>query len=313
MRPERWRSSLGVMQSSPTLTTDQRREGFLVGAVVGSALAARTADLLDAEAIRHALSMHPLPLSAPTGRRSAATALADGLLEELLSGGVDLQRLAGRWIDWWSRDGLDADPALAEALGHLQQFDAPCDLLHGHSVAVLAATLPAALAASSPASMVAGTFHTARLLDPDPVAGFAAVSVVLAAARSLEGQRDFIGDVLTLLRSNGAPESFFEAMRSIPRDPRTPPAVPRGVNLSAAEATPWLLWQLHHRPRSEETLREMVAAGGVSPLMGAVLGALLGARDGVGAWPEVWLTASGEDVQLRTSLARRLGTSHASP
>jgi len=294
------------MNPGASLSPDQRRAGFLVGAVIGSALAARTADVEEPAAVARALAANPLPLAPPLGRRPAGTALADALLEELLAGGVDLQRLAGRWVEWWRSDGLDADPVLIEALAHLQQFDAPIDSLEGGTAVILAATLPAALAASSPGSMVAGTFHTARLLDPDPVTGLAAVAMVIAAARCLEGQRDFIGDVLTMLRTNGAPEAFYEAMRSVPRDPGTPPPRPRGPTVTAVAAAPWLLWQLHHRPRGEEILRDMVALGGVASSVGAVLGALVGARDGLDHWPGTWRDGAGEDVALRFALAERL-------
>ncbi len=294
------------MNPEADLSTDQRRAGFLAGAVIGSALAARTADMQDPATVARALEADPLPLAPPPGRRPAGTALADALLEELLAGGVDLQRLSTRWINWWRSDGLDADPVLIEALAHLQQFDAPTDRLEGGTAVILAATLPAALAASSPGSMVAGTFHTARLLDPDPVTGLAAVAVVMTAARCLEGQRDFIGDVLTMLRTNGAPEEFYEAMRSVPRDPGTPPPSPRGPTVTAVAAAPWLLWQMHHRPRGEEILRDMVALGGVASPVGAVLGALVGARDGLDRLPGVWRDGAGEDVALRLALAERL-------
>ena len=89
--------------ASPTEAgLELRREGFLVGAVVGAALA-----------------------GAATGRRHAATALADALLVELTSGGVDLRRLAGRWIDWERENGATGDPLLHLALEHLREFDAP--------------------------------------------------------------------------------------------------------------------------------------------------------------------------------------------
>lgn len=294
------------MNPDASLSTDERRAGFLAGAVIGGALAARTADVQEPALIARALDADPLPLAPPSGRRPAGTALADALLAELLEGGVDLQRLTTRWIEWWRSDGLDADPVLIEALAHLQQFDAPTDSLEGGTAVILAATLPAALAASSPGSMVAGTFHTARLLDPNPATGLAAVAVVMAAARCLEGQRDFMGDILAMLRTNGAPEAFFEAMRSVPLDPRSPPPIPRGPTVTAVAAAPWLLWQLHHRPRGEEILRGMVARGGVASPVGAVLGALVGARDGLDRWPRSWLEGAGEDVTLRLALAERL-------
>ena len=290
-------------------TPADRREGFLVGAVLGAALAAGTADLLDPQAIQARLSADGLPeaLPLPPGRRRAATALADALLEQLVGGGVDLRRLAGQWVEWWQEDGIETDPLLALALDHLREFEAPVALLPAPGIAAIAAALPAALAAASPQSMVAGAFHVARLLDPSEEAALAAVSVVVAASRFLGGSRDFLPDVIAVLRANDAPAELLDAVRAIPRDPRSSPPLPRGATPSPTASVTWLLWTAHHRPRGLDALAAMAMAGGVSPTIGATLGALLGARDGITIWPADWLAAGGEEVTLRAVLARRLG------
>ncbi len=292
--------------TGPDLAT--RRAGFLAGAPIGAALAFRTATLTDPDAIRAAIGHDApvTPLAPPDGRRHAATALADGLLEELVTGGVDLRRLAGTWIAWWEADGLGVDAALAEGLAHLREFDAPVRSLPVHGPAPLAAVLPAALTASAPKTMLAGTFHTARLLDPTESTSLCAVALVVAASRLLEGSRDFIPDVLRVLRMNDAPAALFERFAAIPRDPRTAPPRPRGEMPAPDVVAVWVLWQVHHRPRSTEVLEAMVLSGATSPVVGALLGALLGARDGLAAWPVAWQAAAGEEVALRRVLAGRL-------
>lgn len=292
--------------TGPDLAT--RRAGFLAGAPIGAALALRTAAHRDPAAIRAALTPagDVTPLPPPEGRRHAATALADGLLEELVAGGVDLRRLAGKWLAWWEADGFGTDPALAEGLTHLREYDAPALTLPTHGPAPLAAVLPAALTASAPKTMLAGTFHTARLLDPTESTSLCAVALVVAAARLLEGSRDFLPDVLGVLRVNQAPAALFERFAAIPRDPRTPPPRPRGDAPAPDVAATWVLWQVHHRPRSAEVLEAMVLAGDTSPVVGALLGALLGARDGLDAWPASWSAEAGEEVPLRLALAGRL-------
>jgi hypothetical protein len=295
------------MTESTALSAPVRRAGFLAGAVIGAALAARTADVVDPTEIASRLTGRPLPLAPPTGRRPAATALADGLLEELLGGGVDLERLAGRWTTWWRDDGLDADPALIEALAHLETYHAPADQLDSTGPAAVAAALPAALAAGSPRAMVSGAFHTTRLLDPTAESGWAAVAVVVTASRFLGGQRDSIGDVLAVLRVNGAPEVLIDRFAMIPRDRRRVPQPPRGVAVSAIDVAVWALWHAEYAPSGVRALEQMVAAGGVGSVPGAVLGALLGARDGLAEWPIDWQDGSGEDVRLRHALAARLG------
>lgn len=270
------------------------REGFLVGAVVGAAL---TASGTGGSA----------PSPPPPGRRRAATALADELLVELTNGGVDLRRLAHRWVEWLTSDGFDADPLLVAALGHLRDYDAPIAELPAGSVAPIAAVLPAALASSSPRAMIAGTFHVARLLDPSESTALAALSVVLAASAFLEGRRDFVADVVAALRANDASPALVDAIRNIPRDPRAEPPMPTGDAPDPVTTVTWLLWIAHHRPRGAAVLRDVSLLGGITPTVGAVLGALLGARDGTGDWPSAWISGAGEEVALRRALARRLG------
>lgn len=260
-----------------------RREGFLVGGAVGAARAAG---------------------SAPRGRRHAAVALGDALLEELLGGGVDLRRLAGRWVRWHRDDGFGADAALAEALAHLEAFDAPPPRLAAPSAWALVAALPAAVAAASPRSMVSGAFHTARLVDPDPVAGLAAVSVAVAAARYLEGNRDVIPEVLALLRSNNAPAAVYDRIADIVRLPRAR-AAPPGPGTPALDVAAWALRMAEHE-RDGVAALEGLAHAGTTATAGAVLGALLGARDGLASWPAHWMPASDPDVAGRRRVAEQL-------
>jgi ADP-ribosylglycohydrolase len=271
-----------------------RREGFLVGAVVGAALAASQP------------GARGEPLAAPAGRRRAATALADGLLIELTGGGVDLQRLAGRWVDWHRNDGLDEDPLLAAALEHLRDFDAPVSELPAGSVIALAAALPAALASASPRAMISGSFHVARMLDPAEATGLATIATVLTAAALLEGRRDFVPDVVAALRANDAGADLLDAVRTIPRDPHLPPPRPSGENPDPVTAATWLLWHAHHAPRGVDLLHELAYAEDISPTIGALAGALFGAREGIESWPDAWIARAGEEVLLRQALAARL-------
>lgn len=309
-RARRWPFSLPmtIPSAAAPLSAADRREGFLVGAVVGARLAARTTACRDAEAVRAALGGGDVvPLPPPPGRRPAATALADGLLEEFAEGGVDLRRLAARWVAWWREDGCEAGPLLAAALSQVAEFDAPTATLPAPGSAPMAAALPAALASATPATMVSGAFHVARLLDPSDEAGLCAVAVVLTGSRLLDGSRDFVPDVLALLRANRAGEALLEAVRAVPRDPRTPPPFPEGEEPAPGVTLAWLLWQLQHRPRGIELLRDLALRGGASPLLGALLGALVGARDGLADWPAAWFAGAGEDVVLRRALVHRWG------
>ncbi len=287
--------------SQNAITAADRLEGFLLGAVLGASLAAITADADGADAIRAAVGPDgPRPLAPSPGRRRAPVALGDALIEELVAGGVDLRRLAGRWVAWRDADGLDADPALSEALHHLAAFDAPRPS-GAPSLAALSAALPAALTASAPQSMIGGAFHVARLLDPAESTALAAVVAVVSASRLLAGHRDFIPDALAVLRANNAPADVVEAIARIPRDPRNPPRRP-DAGATPVAAISWVLWVVHHRPRGGRALEEMVLAGGVPVSVGSVLGALIGARDGTVSWRREWL----DDEEPAFTSRRRL-------
>lgn len=153
--------------------------------------------------------------------------------------------------------------------------------------------------------MIGGAFHVARLLDPSEEAGLAAVAVAVTAACLLEGRRDVVPDVLTMLLANDAPEAMLAAVREVPQRPGQVPAVPRR-SASPTATLAWLLWLVAYQPHSAEALTMMVLAGGVEPSVGAALGALLGARDGLAEWPVEWLADAGEEVTLRSALAKQL-------
>jgi hypothetical protein len=261
-----------------------RRRGFLVGAAVGAALAAGTV---------------------PAGRRRASLALADDLLTELLGGGVDLHRLAGRWLDWWRVDGIEAGPPLTAAMRHLAEFDAPPSELSASCTTAVCAVLPAALASATPRGMVTGTWHVARMLDPDPRTAVLALAVVMASAAMLEGRNDFIADILGILRENDAPPDLVDAMVAIARDPRAEVAMPTGLEPGALATTTWVLRQVYSGGAAIRILAD-VRDVGLSPLAGTLLGALVGARDGVEEWPADWIALAGEDAVLRAGVAARL-------
>jgi hypothetical protein len=130
--------------------------------------------------------------------------------------------------------------------------------------------------------------------------------VVVAGSVFLAGRRDFVADVVAALRANDAPVDLLDAMRTIPRDPGSSPGIPRGETPDPVAAVTWLLWMAYHRSRGVEVLRDMALGGGVAPTVGAVAGALFGARDGVANWPDAWLNGAGEDVERRKTVVRWL-------
>jgi ADP-ribosyl-[dinitrogen reductase] hydrolase len=229
------------------------------------------------------------------------------LAEELLEPDVDLHRLAMRWVAWGERDGRGIGNWTRLALRHIAQHDAPPSSTGGQAGnGTVSRCLPIALRTfRQPVNLVSGTYHTACLTHPDERCGWGAVAVNVAAACFLSGRRDFIGDVLEVLRHNDAPEELLAAVRRVPLErreelPVTGPAA--GYVVHAVEIA---LWFAYHEPDLERGVIWLANAGGDTDTNAAVAGGLMGARDGESAVPARWVAQMAEAERIR-ALAHRL-------
>jgi ADP-ribosylglycohydrolase len=183
-------------------------------------------------------------------------------------------------------DGAGLDPWTRSALAHIRTHDAPpARMGPGAGPAALARLLPLTLRTlGSPANLVSGAYHLTTLTHPDEEFGWGAVAVQFAVAVLLRGRRDFVADVLEILRNNGAPESLLQPLRRLPAMRRDElPAAADG----AVSGTTIALWLGHHEPNFERGLGWLLEDQGRRPAA-IVAGALLGARDGDSAIPERW-------------------------
>jgi len=294
--------------TSPDLAA--RARGALLGHAAGNALGVPAESLATPERI---LERFPGGLTEVVRHDSVDSPYDDDLAltlilaEELLDERIDLHRLAHRWAEWAERDGRGIGVWTRTALSHIRTHDAPPASTSGQAGnGVLSRCLPVALRTSgSLANLVSGTYHTALLTHPDERCGWGAVAVNLAAANFLGGRRDFIGDVLEVLRNNAAPEELLRAVRRVPLErreelPVTGPAagyVVHGVEIA--------LWFAYHEPNLERGLVWLVNAGGDTDTNAAVAGGLMGARDGEAAVPQRWVAAV-PDVNRIRRLAERL-------
>lgn len=296
------------------LTILQRARGAVLGHAAGNALGVPTEFLGSPERIR---------ADFPGGvrdihRRDTATspfdddvAMALELAEELLTGDVDLERLARRWIAWLDRDGRGAGDWTRTALNHIRTHGTPPSGTGSRAPngAVMRA-LPVALATrGQPRNLVAGTWHTAALTHPDDRCTWSAVAVNVAAAQFLAGRRDFLADVIEVLQVNQAPDEVLAAVRRVPLERREelPVTGPRAWDaVTCAEVALWAAW---HEPDLEQALIWLANAGGDTDTNAAVAGGLLGARDGEAAVPARWIAALPEVARLRDLAARLVGES----
>lgn len=230
--------------------------------------------------------------------------LTRDLAEELAEGRTDLRRLVERWTERHRAAPQDFDPETGSALRHLATYHAPPEEAEGRGSAPLARTLPVALvAAASPRNLVSATFHIAALTHPDPASAWSAVAVNVALARLLQDRRDFVPEVIEVLRANGAPEALLGVARRVPVERRPPPEVVAACE-EATIAAGVALWLAYHEPQCGRALEWLTETGAAAPVAVAA-GALLGARDGAEAVPAHLLPGTA-DLAGWDDLASRL-------
>ena len=227
--------------------------------------------------------------------------LLEILADELAEGRTDLRRLAERWVERFHEHPRGIEPETAAALEFLATHGAPPPS-GGTGSGGLARVIPVALVAyRSPRTLVSATYHIAALTHPSAEAAWGAVAVNVALGRLLQGNRDFVADVVEALAGNAAPETLLRAVRRVPLQRREGLAAPRPAD-SAVAGVELALCLAYHEPlagRGLEWLRE----SGPSPAAGAAA-ALLGARDGDAAIPRHF--HAGEPALRWSALADRL-------
>ena len=238
-------------------------------------------------------------------RPDGTLALTWILAEELGAGRRDLQALARRWVARHSADSGDIEPETGAALTHLSRHDAPPSRAAGRGSDALVRALPVALAAHhAPGTLVSATYHIVALTHPEPLVAWAAVAVNVALARFLQGKRDFVPDVVEALRNNEVPDELLRVVRRVPLPAAlndTAPAVAPGLAVADAEAA---LRLAYHEPVLDRGLRMLVGPGVAAAGRAGLAGALLGARDGVGAIPDGWIVRI--DAGMLQALAAQL-------
>lgn len=282
----------------------QRARGALLGHAVGNALGVATEFIGTPDAIRDRFGGELRDIvrqDSPESPHDDDLALTLILAEELLEPDIDLHRLAHKWADWAERDERGLGQWTLGALRHIRTHDAPPAATGGHAGnGAVARCLPIALRmAGSLPNLVSGSYHTAMLTHPDERCGWGAVAVNLAAAAFLAGRRDFLGEVLEVLRNNNAPQELREAVGRVPLERREDLPVngpSAGYVIHAVEIA---LWFAYHEPDLERGLVWLANAGGDTDTNAAVAGGLMGARDGEKAIPARWLNAIPEVSRIR--------------
>jgi ADP-ribosylglycohydrolase len=294
------------------LTLAERARGMLLGHAAGNALALPTEGLGAGEiARRWPAGVHDIERRDTTESPwDDDVALSLILGEELLSSPVDLRRIMQRWAAWAMRDGRGIGVQTGAALRHFEAHGSPPTAAGLPTNGALSRTLPLALATlGSGRNRISASWHIAALTHPHPEAAWAAVALTVAAARLLSGHRDFVPDVLEVLRANESPAPVVDAVRRVPigrREALPVGAAATGLAAATLEIALWFAW---HEPDLERGLTWLAGAGGDSDTNAAVAGGLMGARDGEAAVPARWLAALPDPDRLRR-LADALAAPH---
>ena len=303
-----------MVKPVPSLAT--RASGALLGHAAGNALGLTAREFASHAAIaaRFAGGLTTVIRQDTAASPCAAdVAFSIVLAEELLRQPVDLKRLADRWIAWADADGRGLGSRTRQALDHLRDYSAP--LASGDDGAgsgAVAHCLPVALATlHSPRNLVSATYHIAALTHPEPHSAWSAVALNVAAARFLHGARDFVPDVIEMLRANDAPAELLAVVRRVPLVGRQALPVDLPPTGSAVQCLEVAFWLAYHEPVLERALVWLVNAGGDTATNAAVAGGLLGARDGEEAVPAGWLSALPDADALRTLADRLVGSGAA--
>ena len=292
----------------PSLTLTDRARGLLLGLGSGHALGLT----IENQALPQGTLGSPSRVPGNLARLDTAdspwgdhVALAALLSEELVQPEIDLSRLVEHWIAWWRRDGRGLDSYTADALEHFAQHDAPAGPRPGGGGAgPLARTLPIALAMfRSPRNLVSGTYHTVLLTHPDSETAWAAVSVNVAVSQFMHGRRDVLPDVVDVLQANDASPDLLALVRRIPFIGRDELAT--SGHSPAVACAELALWCAHHETSLESGVAWVAAHGRDPAATAAVVGGVLGAREGEDAIPAQWIDAVAGVEALR-GLAKRL-------
>ncbi|AUV82952.1 ADP-ribosylglycohydrolase [Salinigranum rubrum] len=250
----------------------------------------------------------------PAGTVTDDTDMAVCLARSLVScGGFDPDDVAERFVAWYDAEPFDVGNMTARALSRIRDGDSwetagqrvweesPEGSNAGNGSVMRAP--PLAVAFADDESQLADASETSSRIthaDPRCTAGCAVLNLTLAGL--LLDREDPLAGALDRV---GPPSALDDALR---------PVVAGDLDPSTLRSTGYVvdtlqtaLWHGLHADSPEAALVEVVNMGGDADTVGAVAGAVVGARFGADALPERWLAELDDREELR-DMATRLST-----
>lgn len=283
-----------------------RIEGGLLGVAVGDALGA-TVEFASPERIAAEHGLHTEivgggPFGWRPGQGTDDTDLT-ACVARAYAAGYRLEDVAARFLDWYAGAPRDVGGLTARALEWLSRHGDPrrsgaaansgSDAGNGS----LMRALPTALARADRATRLREAAEISAVTHADPRCVQACQVYVEIAAGLLDG-----GSVTGALQEAAEVTSHPEVLAALRTDPRraveTLPTTGYVIHSLAAA-----VWAVQQAASLEETLVAVVNRGDDADTTGAIVGGLLGVRDGASAIPGRWL----ERLEYRDEL-RGLGS-----
>ncbi|MCZ6573255.1 MAG: ADP-ribosylglycohydrolase family protein [Planctomycetota bacterium] len=294
---------------------EERARGCLVGFAVGDALGAPLA-FIKAEQVRikHGVVREMIGggwLGLRSGATSGETAQMRALAETLRDGAeYDAAAAAAAYIDWLRTDPVDAPNLTRLALEAIAEGAEPAEAARrAHELsqektadnATLGRCVPLALRYAG-AALAGHAAGDARLTHHAPEAAGGSAGLCLLLSVLLAGEDDFDA------ARRAAEEGIADWGDGLPIVLRATDGVPRSNLRPTHDVIDTLeaaLWCATHGKDFETALVEAVNLGGSTATIGAVAGALRGARDGIDAIPERWLRVL-QDRLIHDRLASKI-------
>jgi len=238
--------------------------------------------------------------------------LAEGLRS---SGLLDIATLERELVRWQHENGRGIGSLTAEVIRAMRNASSPGEAAQqvwergGRRAAGNGAVMRCAPVGlrwrRSPSDLIAQTRRSTVVTHYDPRCEWSAVALNAALARALADTPTDLAALAAALDAAEAPAEVGAAVRAVPGctlDDLALDGPSMGYTLKAMQVG---LWCLEQPPDFEDVLVAVIHAGGDTDTNGAVAGAIMGSRLGVGGIPHRWL-ANVRDTDRIVELADAL-------
>ncbi|EMA48453.1 ADP-ribosylglycohydrolase family protein [Halococcus thailandensis] len=296
-----------------------RAEGVLLGLACGDALGRpvefRSSGAIEAEygTLREMTGngTHGKPAGTITDDTEQALCIARSLVER---GEFAPDDIADRFVTWYNGGPFDIGIMTADALGRIDQgaswdsagqevWEAKPEGSNAGNGSVMRCA-PLALAfADNWETLQRTSRDSSRITHADPRCTHGCAALNLTIAALLDGDEQPLASALDALHPD-APDSLFGVLEPLPDDIDSTELQNSGFVLHTLQTA---LYHALTANSAESAIVSAVNQGGDTDTIGAVAGAVAGARFGSSALPEHWLDALAVTDELH-NLARELTT-----